>query len=80
MNPFVFDAEMFDALASDAGASERRRANCNVHQSLEDPIQRLFITLEPSSYVKPHRHSEKGKFEFFLLVSGKVLFFLFDDK
>lgn len=44
------------ALARQAQASPRRRANLNLHERLDDPIQRLAIAMEPDTYVRPHRH------------------------
>lgn len=44
------------ALAAQAQASPRRRANRNLHERLDDPIQRLAIAMEPDTYVRPHRH------------------------
>ncbi|MBC3765089.1 WbuC family cupin fold metalloprotein [Neptunicella marina] len=79
MNIKRFDNQLFNQLAQDAQNSPRQRANANVHQDLNDNIQRLFISMTPQSYVRPHRHSNPAKWEFFLMVSGKVSFLLFDD-
>lgn len=48
--------QMLDALAAQAQASPRRRANHNLHPLLDDPVQRLAIAMEPDTYVRPHRH------------------------
>jgi cupin fold WbuC family metalloprotein len=44
------------ALGAQAQQSPRRRANLNLHERLDDPIQRLAIAMEPDTYVRPHRH------------------------
>ena len=75
----LFDSNMFVALDNNAKNSDRRRSNCNVHQNYDDKIQRLFITLYTDSYVRPHRHSQVGKFEFFLIVSGALSFLIFNE-
>jgi cupin fold WbuC family metalloprotein len=47
---------MLDTLAAQARQSPRRRANLNLHEQLDDPVQRLAIAMEPDTYVRPHRH------------------------
>jgi hypothetical protein len=51
----------------------------NVHPTLEDPVQRLFIALEPGTYIRPHRHPEPDKWELFVLINGAVDALLLDD-
>jgi mannose-6-phosphate isomerase-like protein (cupin superfamily) len=43
-------------LSVEARASVRRRKNLNLHETLDDPIQRLCNAFEPGTYVRPHRH------------------------
>ncbi len=69
--------EMLDALTARAGGSPRLRTNHNVHESPDDPIQRLFIAAEPSSYFRPHRH--EGKSEFAVIMRGLFDILIFDD-
>ncbi|WP_438864859.1 WbuC family cupin fold metalloprotein [Neptunicella sp.] len=76
----LFDKTVFESLEKAAQTSPRLRSNHNVHDDLADPVQRLFITLEPGSYVRPHRHSQPEKWEFFLMVSGEVSFLIFDQQ
>lgn len=68
-----------DSLVDKARVSERRRAHLNLHGSLEDPIQRLFIALEADSYVRPHRHPESWKWESFIVLQGHLSLLTFDD-
>ena len=75
----VFDQQMLDELVQKAQASPRRRANLNVHADLHEPVQRLFIAIEPQSYVQPHRHPEAEKWEFFWLVRGRIAALFFDE-
>lgn len=79
MTKTLFDQGFFGQLSEAASASPRRRANANVHTDAQSSVQRLFITLEPDSYVRPHRHSEPDKWEFFWMVKGKIAFLIFDD-
>ncbi len=80
MNMKLFDEKLLDDLVSKARASARLRANHNVHASLDDLVQRLFIAIEPGSYVQPHRHPEPEKWEFFMVVRGRLAALLFDDQ
>ena len=45
-----------DELVEAARQSARRRLNLNLHPTLDDPVNRLAIALEPDSYIRPHRH------------------------
>lgn len=76
----LFDTELFDQLTVKAKASPRLRANHNVHPELSDQVQRLFIAIEPGSYVQPHLHPEPEKWEFFMVVRGRLAALLFDDE
>ncbi|WP_111976487.1 WbuC family cupin fold metalloprotein [Algibacillus agarilyticus] len=75
-----FDNDFFANLVNTAQASERRRSNVNIHDDYQSPVQRLFIAMEPDSYVRPHKHIESNKWEFFFVVKGSLLFLMYDDK
>ena len=70
-------ASALDQLVCSAQASPRRRANLNVHQTLDDPIQRLAIAMEPDTLVLPHRHRQT--WELLLPLRGRFVVLLFDD-
>ena len=72
----ITDATL-DALAGEAQASPRQRANLNLHEQLEDPIQRLAIAMEPGTYVRPHRHPHT--FELLYPLRGRFLVLHFDE-
>ncbi len=57
----------------------RRRANLNVHETLEDPIQRLFNVLQPGTYIRPHRHGPE-RWELFVILSGRAGVLVFDEQ
>lgn len=67
--------ERLDALAAAAQTSPRRRANCNLHDTLEDPVQRLAIAMEPDTLVLPHRHPQTWEVLFPLRGRFDVLHF-----
>jgi cupin fold WbuC family metalloprotein len=65
------------SLAAQAQASPRRRANLNLHERLDDPIQRLAIAMEPDTYVRPHRHPHT--WELLYPLAGRFVVLHFDD-
>ena len=75
----TFSATDFMALAEQARAAPRRRANLNVHASTEANVQRLFVATEPDTYMRPHRHTENHKWEFFAVLRGQLDLLVFSD-
>ncbi|MGD1146452.1 MAG: WbuC family cupin fold metalloprotein [Thermoanaerobaculaceae bacterium] len=74
----LFEAAALRKTLASAAASPRKRANLNVHPTLEDPIQRMLNVFQPGTYVRPHRH-EPQRFELFLALSGRAGLLTFDD-
>ena len=72
----VFAADL-DQLVLAAQGSPRRRSNLNLHQSLDDPIQRLAIAMEPDTLIRPHRHRQT--WELLLPLRGRFVVLFFDD-
>lgn len=75
----TFSSADFTTLAEQAKAAPRRRANLNVHASTEANVQRLFIATEPDTYMRPHRHTESHKWEFFAVLHGRLDLLVFSD-
>lgn len=65
------------ALAAQARQSPRLRANRNLHEALEDPIQRLAIAMEPGTYVRAQRHPHT--WELLYALSGRFVVLNFDN-
>ena len=76
----TFTTEDFTQLAGKARSAERRRAHLNVHESHDANVQRLFIATEPDTYIRPHRHRETHKWEFFVVLTGEIDLLTFDDQ
>lgn len=74
----ITTADLAD-LAAQAAAAPRRRKNLNLHDHLDDPIQRLLNALEPRTYIRPHRHPD-GVWELFTLLSGACSILVFDGQ
>ncbi len=65
-----------EELASQATALPRKRAHLLLHDDPADPVQRLMIVLQPSSYVRPHHHSQQ--WEMLILQQGRGSLLIFD--
>ena len=76
----LIDKELLDNVTEKAKKSDRKRMNYNFHSDLQDPVNRLLNAIEPTSYIRPHRHSNPDKVEIFLVLRGKIALFLFDDE
>jgi cupin fold WbuC family metalloprotein len=76
----VYHADQLNELKQKAADAERLRSHLNVHEALEAPVQRLFIATEPNTYMRPHRHPQSHKWEFFMVLEGKIDLMIFDDQ
>ncbi len=75
----ILGKELFDELTAKAMESPRRRAHHNLHQTAEEDIHRLCISAETDTYIRPHKHSAKDKWEFLSILKGAVSVLVFDD-
>lgn len=71
--------ERLVALTDEAKGSPRKRSHLNTHPAPEAAVQRLFIALEPETYIRPHRHPQAEKWEFLVLIQGEIDLIIFDD-
>ena len=73
--------QLSDALLTElsqrAQSSPRRRANHNLHEQLQDSVQRLAVAMEPDTYVRPHRHPHT--WELLTPLRGRFVVLHFDD-
>lgn len=74
----LLDETTVRAVTAAARASERRRANLDLHPSHAAPIQRMLNALQPSTYIRPHRHAAE-RFELLVAVRGCCGVLVFDD-
>lgn len=72
-------ADQLNTLTSKAAQATRLRTHLNVHESLDSPVQRLFIATEPGTYMRPHRHAEAHKWELFLVLDGQIDLLIFNN-
>ena len=57
-------------LLKEAAASPRRRTHFNLHESTDDPTNRLLVVCQPDTVIAPHRHMTK--WELFTILEGKI--------
>ncbi|HUV23081.1 MAG TPA: WbuC family cupin fold metalloprotein [Gammaproteobacteria bacterium] len=76
----AYTATQLGQLEDEAASAGRRRAHLNVHAGLDANVQRLFIATQPDTYMRPHRHPEAHKWEFFVVLEGKIDLLVFDDR
>ena len=74
----IFDKEYVELLCSDAALNPRKRQHRNIHHSYQDPCQRLFNAIDPSSYIRPHRHLSCARDELLVVVRGLIALVEFD--
>jgi cupin fold WbuC family metalloprotein len=64
-------AATIDELVARAAASQRRRTNHNLHETLSDPVSRFLNVGTAGTYVRPHRHAG-GRWELFVVLRGRL--------
>lgn len=68
----ILDKQFLTSLECSAITSPRKRAHLNLHNSFEEKVQRLFISLTRGCYVKPHYHELPHQWEMFVVIEGVV--------
>ena len=76
---FILDKNFLDSLSAQARDSARLRSHHCLHQSHDDPVQRIIIAAEPGTYVRPHMHPSDEKWELLTILRGSVDILIFDD-
>jgi cupin fold WbuC family metalloprotein len=58
-------------------SSAKRRARINTHPDGDDALHEMIIAIDPTSYIRPHKHP--GKSEAFHIIEGEVDIVVFTD-
>ena len=74
----ILDQALIDNLSQQAKENPRLRINFNLHDSLNDKVQRLFNAVELGSKFVIHRHPDCDETE--IVLRGHVVVKVFDDK
>ncbi len=70
---------LIESVLDQARRSPRLRANHNFHPTLDDNPHRFLNAILRGAYIAPHRHVTPPKSESFLVLQGRLAFFIFDD-
>jgi len=76
-DPVVAGLAHVEALKRAARNSVKKRARLCTHQTAEDSLHEMLITLPRDAYVRPHKHI--GKTESFTILQGEADLVLFHD-
>ena len=74
------DNQLLDIVAKQAGEAARRRKNYNFHGSDEDTMHRMLNSLEPGTYIAPHKHQNPDKHEAFIILRGAIMLVTFTEE
>lgn len=74
----IVDDNTLEKLHSGAVTQPRRRQHLNLHEDYGEPFQRLLNAIEPTSYIRPHRHVLDPKPECLIALRGTLEILLFD--
>jgi cupin fold WbuC family metalloprotein len=74
------DTRLLHSLTREAEASPRRRTHHLLHESHQDPVQRMLMAIQPGSYFRPHRHTTPPKWELMLVLQGAAAWLGFDAR
>lgn len=74
----VLTQTILDKVTSEASNSPRLRMNFNLHESLEDVVQRMFNALEPGTIVPIARHPNCS--ETLIMLRGKLRVLIYNDE
>lgn len=71
----IIDTNLLDSITAKAKQNKRLRINYNLHESLEDKVQKLLNAMEPGTELPIHRHQHTS--ETYILIRGslRVLFY-----
>lgn len=74
----IINSTAIDELSKKAHSASRLRMNHNIHETLDDPVQRLYNAMQLNTYVKPHRHSGNDRWELFQVLCGSAAILIFE--
>ena len=73
----LIDDKLLDTVSEQAKVSPRLRKNYNLHESLDDKVQRMFNAMEPGTIVPIQRHRDTA--ETMIVVRGQLKLTIYDD-
>jgi cupin fold WbuC family metalloprotein len=74
----LFDQGLATALCELSRVAPRGRAHHCMHGADDEAVHRLFVAMQPGSYIQPHRHLDPLKTESLVVLQGALGFIEFD--
>lgn len=71
----IIDKDLLDKITENAKNSPRLRMNYNLHENLDDHVQKLLNALEPGTQLPIHRHVSTAESYFVIRGHLKVIFY-----
>ena len=72
--------ELFSTVLDGAEKSPRKRMNYNFHTAMEENPHRFLNVMCRGTFITPHRHLFPPKSESFIVLRGRLAFFIFNDE
>jgi cupin fold WbuC family metalloprotein len=76
----IISRNLLDDLGAKARQSSRGRQHHNIHDSYEDPCQKLLNAVGTDSYIRPHRHALDPKDECLIAAKGLFALIVFNEE
>ena len=73
------DSTLLNEMAAKARVAKRKRAHFTFHKSDDDTLQRMLNSMQPGTYLQPHKHENPDKREVFICLTGKMVVVEFDE-
>lgn len=74
----IIDEHLLNIISEKATENHRLRKNFNLHESLDESVQRLLNALEPGTVLPVHRH--KTTDETYIVLRGKLNVKIYNDQ
>ena len=74
----LINDKLLNKISEQAKESPRLRMNYNLHESLDDKVQRMFNAMEPGTIVPIQRHRDTA--ETMIVVRGQLKITIYDNK
>lgn len=74
----IIDENLLNNLTEEAVANPRLRKNFNLHNSLDDKVQKLLNALEPGTVLPIHRHINTD--EVYFMVRGSLIVKFYNEQ
>ena len=67
------NAELISDIEKKATSSPRKRSMHIFHKTMDDTLQRMINSMQPGTYLRPHKHEDPDKREVFIALTGKFV-------